>query len=62
MTAWAAGSVLFLKHGVQVRMNVTWDRTDERGSRLPAGIYYAVLEGKGFRISRKTIVLNQQGR
>ncbi len=43
----------------QVRMPVMWDRTDERGGRAPAGIYYAVFEGDGFRISKKIILLNR---
>jgi hypothetical protein len=40
-------------------MPVMWDRTGERGGRAPAGIYYAVFEGDGFRISKKIILLNR---
>ena len=41
-----------------IRMTVSWDRTGDNGDRAPAGIYYAVLEGGDYRISRKIILLN----
>ena len=32
-----------------------WDRTDDRGERLPAGIYYAKLDGAGVALTRKVV-------
>lgn len=42
----------------EIRMAVTWDRTDGHGVRAAPGVYCAVLEGENFRISRKLILLD----
>jgi hypothetical protein len=35
---------------------ITWDATDETGSRLPDGVYFALAEGPGFRSSCKFLL------
>jgi len=34
----------------------TWRRTDERGARVPAGVYFARLDGAGGTSTRKLVV------
>jgi hypothetical protein len=36
---------------------VVWDRTDTSGRAVPAGIYFIVLQGNNFSISRKVVLV-----
>ena len=36
--------------------HVEWDKLNERGERVPPGVYTAVMEATGFRAMRKLVV------
>jgi flagellar hook assembly protein FlgD len=35
----------------------TWDRTDDRGQRVPGGVYFAQLRVAGRMMQRKVVML-----
>jgi flagellar hook assembly protein FlgD len=37
--------------------DATWDGRDENGVRLPAGVYYARLKGRGIDVSKPLVLL-----
>jgi len=41
---------------------VSWDGRDERGSILPASVYFASLESRGGELNRKIVLINPAGR
>jgi hypothetical protein len=46
-------AVLPSRHGKDGRFLATWDGRDSRGRSVPAGVYFARLEGEGLVVTRK---------
>jgi hypothetical protein len=38
--------------------NISWDKTDEKGMKIPPGNYFIVLEGPNKRLAEKVIIIN----
>ncbi len=37
---------------------INWDKTDERGMRVPSGNYFIILEGQNKRLTEKIVIIN----
>ncbi len=38
--------------------NISWDKTDEKGMKVPPGNYFIVLEGSNKRLAEKVVIIN----